>query len=710
MAATETRWRIQGEYFENCNCDIVCPCLFSPLQPMTSVPSQGACEVGFGFHVNSGNFGDVSLDGLNVGLIARTPGPMADGNWQVALYLDDQADEEQSGALQAIFTGSAGGVMANLAPLIGEVLGARSASIRWHKDGKRRSIEVDDVMALAVHAVPSIDPDGRSGRRTRIRRAGRRRDGRRRRGQHVHGSRAALGQLGQERPLRPDRLVELTFMDGMSMFERAIDLPARPAARRHRRRRCCTRHLDRDRAADARHGRRAGHRPRRARVVRRRLGDDDGGDDAAVGDADGLALPAHIEPRGRGERRLRADLALRRELSARCGPATGSLPTASIAWSSALGSSFLAWDRAGPYVAGGAIALAGLYELTPLKSSVPAAIADSPLHFVLGGWREGSLGAIRMGVEHGAFCVGCCWGLMLVLFALGVMSLLWMVVVADIDLRRRRCSRAASDSPALFAVGFIAAGIWVAVCPGECAGPDAADGLDERPDAADTAAARKSDETLSTSGMRSNRSIPSATVIPVLIYPDVRTAVTWLEEAFGFAERLRIGEDHRSQLSVGEGAVIVGDVRGDRRPPREGEVTHSVTVRVEDVAAHCERARTHGARILMEPTDFDYGERRIRGRGSRRTSLDVFRDARRCRSGHVGRNARHVRGIGRKRRVSDRACALGRRAGGRARLGASACTQRCGPVPARHEDLALAACRPRRAGARRRGRVGDDSG
>jgi uncharacterized glyoxalase superfamily protein PhnB len=109
--------------------------------------------------------------------------------------------------------------------------------------------------------------------------------------------------------------------------------------------------------------------------------------------------------------------------------------------------------------------------------------------------------------------------------------------------------------------------------------------------------------------MRQNRSIPSATVIPVLIYPDVREAVAWLGAAFGFAERLQIGDNHRSQLSVGDGAIIVGDVRGDRRPPRAGEATHSVMVRVDDAAAHCARARAHGARILMEPTDFDYGER-----------------------------------------------------------------------------------------------------
>jgi uncharacterized glyoxalase superfamily protein PhnB len=98
-------------------------------------------------------------------------------------------------------------------------------------------------------------------------------------------------------------------------------------------------------------------------------------------------------------------------------------------------------------------------------------------------------------------------------------------------------------------------------------------------------------------------------VIPVLIYPDVREAVAWLSTAFGFVERVRIGEGHRSQLSIGDGAVIVGDVRHDRRPPRPGEVTHSTIVRVLDVNAHCEHARSHGARILMEPTDFEYGER-----------------------------------------------------------------------------------------------------
>ena len=110
-------------------------------------------------------------------------------------------------------------------------------------------------------------------------------------------------------------------------------------------------------------------------------------------------------------------------------------------------------------------------------------------------------------------------------------------------------------------------------------------------------------------GLRQNRSIPGAGVVPVLIYPDVRAAVTWLEAAFGFSERLQIGEDHRSQMRAGDGAVIIGDVRHDRVPPRPGESTHSVMVRVDDARSHCERARAHGAAILMEPTDFEYGER-----------------------------------------------------------------------------------------------------
>lgn len=110
--------------------------------------------------------------------------------------------------------------------------------------------------------------------------------------------------------------------------------------------------------------------------------------------------------------------------------------------------------------------------------------------------------------------------------------------------------------------------------------------------------------------MLENRSIPSATVIPVLVYPDVRAAVAWLTEAFGFVERVRVGEDHRSQMRIGDdGAVIVADVRREQQPPTEGTVTHVIKVRVADVDAQLERARAHGAKVLQEPTEYPYGER-----------------------------------------------------------------------------------------------------
>jgi predicted metal-binding membrane protein len=90
---------------------------------------------------------------------------------------------------------------------------------------------------------------------------------------------------------------------------------------------------------------------------------------------------------------------------------------------------FLAWDNAGPYVAGGVIIAAGIYQLTPLKD-VCLKHCRSPMAFLLMNWRTGRTGSLIMGLEHGGWCVGCCWGLMAALFALGVMSIGWMVFVA----------------------------------------------------------------------------------------------------------------------------------------------------------------------------------------------------------------------------------------------------------------------------------------
>jgi predicted metal-binding membrane protein len=89
----------------------------------------------------------------------------------------------------------------------------------------------------------------------------------------------------------------------------------------------------------------------------------------------------------------------------------------------------LSWDRGGPYLAGGVLIAAAVYQLTPLKDACLRKCRN-PLMFLLSAWRPGRLGAMRMGVEHGAWCVGCCWALMAALFALGVMSIAWMAFIA----------------------------------------------------------------------------------------------------------------------------------------------------------------------------------------------------------------------------------------------------------------------------------------
>lgn len=156
---TPTTWQISGDYFENCNCDVICPCVASPLGPLAAQPTQGACEAPLAFHVDSGSYGDVTLDELNAVVVLRTPGPMADGNGTVALYVDERADERQREALTAIFSGQAGGPMGALAPLVSEILGVKSVPINFHMEKRHRSVEVPGIMQLAVSATPNINPD-----------------------------------------------------------------------------------------------------------------------------------------------------------------------------------------------------------------------------------------------------------------------------------------------------------------------------------------------------------------------------------------------------------------------------------------------------------------------------------------------------------------------------------------------------------------------
>jgi predicted metal-binding membrane protein len=111
--------------------------------------------------------------------------------------------------------------------------------------------------------------------------------------------------------------------------------------------------------------------------------------------------------------------------------AVGLLAFAVAAGANTVAGDVLAWDRAGRWVAGATLLLAAAYELTPLKD-VCLGKCRSPLGFLLGSWRGGRVGALRMGAKHGAWCIGCCWALMASLFALGVMSIAWTAFVAGL--------------------------------------------------------------------------------------------------------------------------------------------------------------------------------------------------------------------------------------------------------------------------------------
>jgi hypothetical protein len=154
------QWRLSGEYFENCNCSVVCPCLVSTNAPLTARPTEGTCDVVLAFHIDQGSYGGVSLDGLNVALAVHSPGPMADGDLSAAAYIDERADDQQTAALGAIFTGAEGGPMAAFAPLIATQLGVKKTPIRYTVSGKNRSVEVPGIMRMAVEPLPTMHASG----------------------------------------------------------------------------------------------------------------------------------------------------------------------------------------------------------------------------------------------------------------------------------------------------------------------------------------------------------------------------------------------------------------------------------------------------------------------------------------------------------------------------------------------------------------------
>ena len=142
---------VEGDYFETCTCDVSCPCIW--LRPA----DREACDVMFAWHVRTGEKDGVDLSGLNAVMAVHTPKQMTDGGWKVALYLDDRATPEQSEAMGAVFSGGAGGHLAALTPLIGEVAGVAPASITFDRSEKSLRAEVSGALTMQAEVLTGMD-------------------------------------------------------------------------------------------------------------------------------------------------------------------------------------------------------------------------------------------------------------------------------------------------------------------------------------------------------------------------------------------------------------------------------------------------------------------------------------------------------------------------------------------------------------------------
>jgi hypothetical protein len=151
-------WRLKGTYFENCNCNMVCPCSTSGL---TMPADNERCRVVLVFHVASGEVEGVDVSNRTVAVLADTPRRMIDGNWRVGVFMDAAASPKQAEKLGAVFSGKLGGPMAGLAPLIGEMLGMEVLPIEYTDDGRRHRVKIGNAAEIEIEDfVPPGSPTG----------------------------------------------------------------------------------------------------------------------------------------------------------------------------------------------------------------------------------------------------------------------------------------------------------------------------------------------------------------------------------------------------------------------------------------------------------------------------------------------------------------------------------------------------------------------
>ena len=142
-------WKIEGRYFENCPCDVTCPCTAS--LDLGADPDR--CTPVLAFHIDSGEIEGVDVSDLNVVAVADTPKVMSEGNWRLGMIIDAAASEEQAEKLGAVFSGQLGGPMEALGPLVGEQLGVERAPIEFASEGGSHSLRAGVLVDIGVEVV-----------------------------------------------------------------------------------------------------------------------------------------------------------------------------------------------------------------------------------------------------------------------------------------------------------------------------------------------------------------------------------------------------------------------------------------------------------------------------------------------------------------------------------------------------------------------------
>ena len=154
----EQKWTMRGEYMESCNCDYLCPCIYTnPQAPVT----YDHCVAALVFRIDAGSYGDTKLDGLKFALVIRSGKVMADGNWVFAGVVDEEAGEAQRQALTAIVGGQAGGPPAFIREnLVSDFRGIVYKTIEFVMDGLKRSVVIPDVLSFEIEGVASRNRSG----------------------------------------------------------------------------------------------------------------------------------------------------------------------------------------------------------------------------------------------------------------------------------------------------------------------------------------------------------------------------------------------------------------------------------------------------------------------------------------------------------------------------------------------------------------------